>query len=134
MSREMLEAADRRFYLEMFGFVESYNLGVATALILQAITARCRDRRGRFTAEEAQAVRQKWWSSLWRRSKTTENRERHVPLLALAESGVLPPTLADLRKSDDAKENFLTKRVLRKIVSQTRDGDGAKHSFLPQQG
>ncbi len=37
VSQEMLTAADERIYIPMVGFTESFNLSVATALVLQRV-------------------------------------------------------------------------------------------------
>ena len=47
MTDEMLEAADRRIYLPMFGFTESFNLSVAAALVLQRLLDAVPESRGR---------------------------------------------------------------------------------------
>ena len=50
MTDEMLEAADRRIYLPMFGFTESFNLSVAAALVLQRLLDAVPESRGRLLA------------------------------------------------------------------------------------
>lgn len=46
VSEEMLVAAEHRIFLPMWGFTESFNLSVATALILQRIFDWCPEARG----------------------------------------------------------------------------------------
>ena len=41
VSEEMLEAADRRVYLPMYGFTDSFNLSVAMALLVQRLFYLC---------------------------------------------------------------------------------------------
>jgi tRNA G18 (ribose-2'-O)-methylase SpoU len=41
VSETMLEAADKRIYLDMFGFTESFNLSVASALMLHCLFDKC---------------------------------------------------------------------------------------------
>ena len=97
VSDAMLSAADRRVYLEQAGFTESFNLSVATALVLQALFTMCPEARGDLSDERKQAVREVWYPKVFARSKTAVNRERHLPFLEKARRGELPEALADLR-------------------------------------
>lgn len=57
VTEEFLEAADARIYLPLFGFTESLNLSVATALVMQRLFDLCPDARGNLTASEKAALR-----------------------------------------------------------------------------
>jgi tRNA G18 (ribose-2'-O)-methylase SpoU len=41
VSEEMLKEADRRVYLPMYGFTDSFNLSVAMALLIQRLFYMC---------------------------------------------------------------------------------------------
>jgi hypothetical protein len=41
VSEEMLKEADRRVYLPMYGFTDSFNLSVAMALLVQRLFYMC---------------------------------------------------------------------------------------------
>lgn len=41
VSQEMLREADKRIFLPMYGFTESFNLSVATALVLSRLFDHC---------------------------------------------------------------------------------------------
>ena len=60
ISAEMRAAADRLLYLEMHGFTESFNLSVATALMLQKLFDWCPDARGDLADDERSALRDAW--------------------------------------------------------------------------
>ena len=47
-------------YLPMFGFVESMNVGVAAALIVQRLFDLCPEARGDLNAPQKQLLRAKW--------------------------------------------------------------------------
>ena len=53
----MLEASSKAVYLSMVGFVESLNVGVATALALQRIIDLCPSMRGDVSVGEQLAMR-----------------------------------------------------------------------------
>ncbi|KAH7468440.1 tRNA (guanosine(18)-2'-O)-methyltransferase [Phytophthora ramorum] len=64
VSPEMLRAAHRRVYLPLFGFSESLNLSVATALVLQRLLDWFPEVRGDLSHEEKQSIREKWHPQL----------------------------------------------------------------------
>ena len=65
VSDEMLAAADERLAIPMFGFVDSFNLSVATALCLQDLTRRLRASEvdWRLTDEEHDSLLFEWTRS-----------------------------------------------------------------------
>ncbi|KAG7379684.1 hypothetical protein PHYPSEUDO_008284 [Phytophthora pseudosyringae] len=64
VSPEMLRAAHRRVYLPLFGFSESLNLSVATALVLQRLLDWFPEVRGDLDEHERQSIREKWHPQL----------------------------------------------------------------------
>ena len=67
ISPAFLEAADRRVYLPMAGFTESFNLSVAAALVLQRLLDACAsDTRGQLPEAELARLRLEWYLGLAR--------------------------------------------------------------------
>lgn len=64
VSQVMLEAAAKRVYLPMWGFTESFNLSVATGLVLQRLFDVCPEAHGSLSEAEKQALRESWYRSL----------------------------------------------------------------------
>ncbi|RMX63156.1 hypothetical protein DD238_007401 [Peronospora effusa] len=64
VSAEMLQAAHRRVYLPLFGFSESLNLSVATALVLQRLLDWFPQVRGDLDEHEKQQIRKQWHPQL----------------------------------------------------------------------
>jgi tRNA C32,U32 (ribose-2'-O)-methylase TrmJ len=108
VSQAMLQAADLRVYLDMFGFTESFNLSVASALVIQSLFGACPEARGDLTAESRRALRADWYGKLNRKAKDPENRRRFEGYLRDAEAAeervrvdanaAGPLMLADLRE------------------------------------
>eukprot|EP00928_Gymnodinium_smaydae_P070656 TRINITY_DN54450_c0_g1_i1.p1 TRINITY_DN54450_c0_g1~~TRINITY_DN54450_c0_g1_i1.p1 ORF type:complete len:377 (+),score=111.43 TRINITY_DN54450_c0_g1_i1:110-1240(+) len=114
VSPELLEAADRRIYIPMYGFTESFNLSVAAALTLQRLFLLCPEARGDLPRGELTELRRSWYRSL----TGAESAEQQAALerwVAKAEQGSLEP-LADLRKDvPDAEKVRLPPKVRRKM-------------------
>lgn len=66
VSDEMLNAADKRIFLPMYGFTESFNLSVAAALVMQRLLDAMPESRGQLPAEETDRLRRDWYSGLAR--------------------------------------------------------------------
>ncbi len=64
VSQEMLEAADKRVFLPMYGFSESLNLSVATALIIQQLFFICPEALGSMEEQERSNIRALWYGLL----------------------------------------------------------------------
>ena len=110
VSPEMLAAADRRLYLPMQGFTESFNLSVATALVLQ----RCFDADpglvGAMSEEERTEIRREWFERL---AGNVDGRADEY-----AHWAEHPPTpLADPRPSDEARRPRIPKKVRKRMQS-----------------
>jgi tRNA (guanosine-2'-O-)-methyltransferase len=118
VSEELLQAADRRLYLPMQGFTESFNLSVATALFLQ----RCFDAEprlvGAMSEAERSVVRRDWFLRLAGR---VEGRAEEYAYWAEHP----PEPTADHRPSDDARRPRIPKKV-RKRMMLTRDSDESR--------
>ena len=112
----MLGEADKRAYLPMVGFTESFNLSVATALELQSLFSLCPSMRGNLDHASKMALREVWYPKMSERLKTEAAKTRHAPFLALASKGVLPKTMPDLRRQDEQQQ--VMKRVARKIKAR----------------
>ena len=74
VSQALLEAADRRLYLPMRGFTESFNLSVATALLLQRIFDADPDLVGAMGEEERARLREDWYPRLGGRDERKRGR------------------------------------------------------------
>ncbi|MCH2101385.1 MAG: RNA methyltransferase [Planctomycetes bacterium] len=109
VSPEMLAAADRRLYLPMQGFTESFNLSVATALILQ----RCFDADptlvGAMSQHERAEIRRDWFRRL---AGAVDGRAEEYA--HWAESP--PNPLKDPRPSDEARRPRIPKKVRKRIT------------------
>lgn len=115
VSQEMLQASDRRLFLPMQGFTESFNLSVATAMFLQ----RCFDAEpglvGAMSEEERIAIRRDWFHRL---AGQVEGRAEEYATWVEHP----PEPTADHRPSDDARRARIPKKV-RKRMELTRDSD-----------
>ena len=98
VSPTFLALADRRVYLPMRGFTESYNLSVATALVLQRVLDACAigetaEERGELPEPQAAVLRAQWYRALAR----SDNMRAEFARLAAA-GGVAP--FDDLRRPE----------------------------------
>ena len=81
----------------------------------------CPEARGDLSSEDRAKIRKEWYGKMWAGAKTAEVRDRHIPFLARASAGDLPPLLGNLRRSADEKESNATKHVLLKMQQQLGD-------------
>ena len=88
-----LDAADVRVFLPMWGFTESFNISVATALVLQRLLDAMPDSRGALPPEEMQRLRTEWYDALAR------TEEQRAAFARLAERGGARP-LRDTRRPE----------------------------------
>lgn len=91
VSQEMLSAADSCVYLPMFGFNDSLNLSVATAMVLQQLFYMCPEARGHMSTERRNALRKSWYSKL---ARNDEQRAKFLKRL-----GDPPPPFFDIRQA-----------------------------------
>lgn len=108
VSPMLLAAADRRLYLPMQGFTESFNLSVATALVLQ----RCFDAdptlAGAMDDGERAALRRQWFTRL-----AGDNPPRRAEFQRFAED---PPAPAeDPRPSEESRKPRVPRKIRRKV-------------------
>lgn len=111
VSEEMLVAADKRVYFPIFGFTESLNLSVATALIVQRVFDWFPDIRGDLSAREKQEIRAQWIPHLVR---NPTQAAQAAPWLG--ETATKPiPVLDDLRREKlGNNERWVPKSVKRR--------------------
>ncbi|MDA0667847.1 MAG: RNA methyltransferase [Planctomycetota bacterium] len=64
VSKIMLEASEKRIFLPMFGFTESFNLSVATGLILQRLFDVCPEAHGSLSEQDRHELRKDWYQRL----------------------------------------------------------------------
>jgi tRNA C32,U32 (ribose-2'-O)-methylase TrmJ len=103
VSAEMLRAADQRVYFPIFGFTESLNLSVATALVLQRLFDWFPDVRGDLSDAAKDAIRAHWFPQLTRNATQTQHW--------VANGHAIPP-LEDLRREKLAyHESWIPKSV-----------------------
>ena len=97
VSKEMIAASEQCVYLPMYGFMESLNLSVAAALLLQRIfDVKVRGaNRGTLSTETKCALRKRWWSQL---ASTDTAAKKLAPFEREFLSGRCPP-LSDSRES-----------------------------------
>ena len=100
VSNEMLCAADRRVFLPMYGFVESFNLSVASALVLQKLLDACPESRGELPTEEHGQLRRQWYEGL---ARTYEQR---VLFARLADEGGVEP-FRDTRRPEQLRDDSI---------------------------
>lgn len=93
ISKRMADAADKRIFLPMWGFTESFNISVATALVLTRILDATPESRGELPPDEMDRLRREWYAQL---ARTDAQREAFAEL---AERGGAPP-LCDTRRPE----------------------------------
>jgi len=100
----MLAAAERRLYLPVHGFCDSYNLSVAAALFLQRLFDACPEARGDLDPMERAALREDWYRKLARKGTAA----------AAARSWIQhpPAPLEELR----LEESLRRPRILRRLA------------------
>jgi tRNA G18 (ribose-2'-O)-methylase SpoU len=107
-SKEMLAAADKRIYLPMFGFTESLNLSVASALVIQQLFYICPEARGNLSVEEKRALRKEWFFKL---AKGSEDREKEY--MTYVDNP--PLTLDDLRQPPELKQSYIPRPLAKRL-------------------
>ncbi len=105
VSQVMRDAASKRVFLPMYGFTESFNLSVATGLILQRLFDACPQAHGSLSAEEQAQLRQQWFTQLG-----GKNPQRFQPWIEH------PPTpLADLRPDPTSRRPRMPKKLAKRL-------------------
>jgi tRNA(Leu) C34 or U34 (ribose-2'-O)-methylase TrmL len=103
-SEEILAAADKKIYLPIYGFGESLNLSVATALVLQKVLYMCPEARGQMPEEERQELREKWYTRL---ARDDVNKQRDYKLWL--QNPPLP--VNDLRREEQFRIEFIPGKI-----------------------
>ena len=62
VSPEVVAASQRQVYIPMVGFSESFNVGVATGLVLHRVFALCPEARGSLPPDRKAAIRAQWFA------------------------------------------------------------------------
>lgn len=106
LSDAMRASADALVYLPMHGFSESFNLSVATALVLQRLFDLCPEARGDMPEAERAALRARWFSAL---AGTPAAQQRFSPWV---QQPGLVKALEELRVAREDKTPRALKRML----------------------
>ena len=93
VSPAFLAASSRLVFLPMFGYTESFNVSVATALTLQRLFDICPAARGQMDGDERRELRRLWYEKLACR---LERREAFMSWVEKGERGELQWTEDDL--------------------------------------
>ncbi|MDA1260676.1 MAG: RNA methyltransferase [Planctomycetota bacterium] len=115
VSAEMLAAAERRLYLPIAGFTESFNLSVSAALLLQRLFDACPEMRGDLDEDTRAAIRARWY----RRLAGGKHPARFDEWLASP-----PEPLDELRAGPTDKLPRMRKRLARRLGMRTSATEG----------
>ncbi len=107
VTEEMLAASDRRLFLPMAGFTESFNLSVATALVLQRCFDACPELRGAMSEDERAQIRREWYERL-----AGSARHLHEFQQWLDQP---PPPLESLRPAEEFRRPRIPKKIRRRL-------------------
>lgn len=105
VSKEMIAACDKRVYLPMHGFTESFNLSVACALLLQKLFDVCPEARGDLPDAEKAALREVWFGELSR------NATCRLAAEAWLQSTEAVTPLEDLRRPDHDRVSWAPPKI-----------------------
>ncbi|GIL48456.1 hypothetical protein Vafri_4975 [Volvox africanus] len=111
VSQEMLNAAHKRVCLPMYGFNDSLNLSVATAMMLHHLFLCCPEARGDLPSERKRALRVDWYSRL---ARTDAQRAEF-----LSQVDNPPPPFIDVRRPDAHRTSWVPPKIARKEQEQT---------------
>lgn len=126
VSQTMLEASTRRLFLPMHGFTESFNLSVATALVLQRCFDACPELHGAMTDEERAEVRLDWYRRLAGSEQQLHEYEEWLK--------TPPEPLPSVRPAEEFRRPRMPKKLRRKMASQDlpdRDLEGEREQAKP---
>lgn len=139
VSDEILTGCDRQVFLPMYGFTESLNLSVATAMILQRLfdlkyCGSASTERGALSAKEKNDIRTKWWDHL---AANPTARARLDDFTDQFHSAELAP-LTDVRdhREDDRKHfaKLVTKKYWRPDGAAGTGSEAAFGNAVPLTG
>jgi len=106
-SQEILDAADLRVYLPIFGFTESLNLSVATAMVLQTLFFLCPEAKGDMSEEERDKLRADWYSKLARSEAQQKEYDRWL--------ANPPAPFLDLRRPEEHRVVWVQKKTMERV-------------------
>eukprot|EP01091_Cochliopodium_minus_P014834 TRINITY_DN5112_c0_g1_i1.p1 TRINITY_DN5112_c0_g1~~TRINITY_DN5112_c0_g1_i1.p1 ORF type:complete len:497 (-),score=161.62 TRINITY_DN5112_c0_g1_i1:57-1547(-) len=112
VSKQFIEAADKLVYLPMFGFSESLNINVATALCLQRLFTICPECRGDLSESEKTEIREDWYGRL---GKNPQQKKLYNHYLRNPPSHID----VDLRRPEELRVPYVQK----KIRNRTKNND-----------
>jgi len=125
VSPMLLAAAERRLFLPMRGFTESFNLSVATALVLQ----RCFDAdpslAGAMDDAERADLRMAWFHRL-----ASQNPAREAEFAAWAKAP--PDAAADARPTPESRKPRVPRKLRRKVWPERFAGQPPAPTALPE--
>ena len=104
----MLAAAERCVYFPMHGFIESFNLSVAAALVTQRLLDACPHARGDLAAEGMGRLRSKWYTDLARTD------EESAAYLQLAQAGGAVPFRDPRRAPEHRAQQHYNAHVIKR--------------------
>eukprot|EP01130_Rhizamoeba_saxonica_P017543 TRINITY_DN8529_c0_g1_i1.p1 TRINITY_DN8529_c0_g1~~TRINITY_DN8529_c0_g1_i1.p1 ORF type:complete len:482 (-),score=120.99 TRINITY_DN8529_c0_g1_i1:17-1462(-) len=114
VSEEMLQEADKRVYLPMFGFSDSLNLSVATALVLQKVFYLDPTIRGSMDEEYRQQLRIRYYDELAR-------DERQRELFRFYENDENITARPDGRRLDEHRGAHVRRSVMKKMIQKENE-------------
>lgn len=106
ISAELRAAADRRLFLPMHGYVESFNLSVCVALMLQRLFDACPEARGDLDEAEKARLRRAWYERLAGKAGLA----RYAEWLDAP-----PPPLDDLRPAPESRRPRMPKKLAKRL-------------------
>ena len=112
VSPAFLAASDRLVFLPMFGYTESFNVSVATALTLQRLFDICPAARGEMDEAERREVRRLWYGQLACR---LERRDVFLRWVEAGERGEMQWREEDLRPKEEGRLPRISRSQRRRV-------------------
>jgi len=109
ISQLFVDAADRRVFLPMFGFADSYNLSVSCAMMMQQLLFMDPSILGSLDEDERRRIRAKWYDQLAR------NPQEQAEFASMLDRP--PPPFRDTRRSDEHRTPYCRPSDLAKMVN-----------------
>lgn len=121
VEQAFVEAADKRVYLPMFGFTESFNLSVATALVLQRLFDWYPELRGSLKEEPElfEHVQQEWLANLSKNPTATAKIAR-----AMNQTEDVQRLLLDDLREQGPKVPYIPPKIQKRQKRKLEQGEG----------
>lgn len=119
-SQEIIDSADKKVYIPIYGYAESLNLTVAASLTMQHIFSRCPEARGNLTDDEKKELRKSWYLHLSRKSE--KKRDQVMKWLDNP-----PEPLEDLRRVE--KQQFVSKKIKKRLIESARPSEAKSENL-----